>query len=132
MHFKEMINHLSFLVVPTFFQHFFAFLAWYYSCWTKCSKTFFFMPEFYKSLSLWKPSSFTCYFNKMQTKLIYRDYIIFQINSNFCFLTTFFLPCRIRFIHFHFQLFRFVENVNFSVITLYNLLISINRIQLNG
>ena len=72
----------------------------------------------------------------------------FQINSNFCFPTTFFPPCRIRFIHFHVQLvekfdhvqtfqliemnFRFVENVKFSVITLHNLLILINRIQLNG
>ena len=69
----------------------------------------------------------------MRTKLIYRD-IIFQINSNFYFPTTFFLPSRIRFTHF--QLieinFQFVENVEFSVITLHNLLISINQIQLNG
>ena len=59
-----------------------------------------------------------------------------------------FPPCRIRFIHFNFQLvekfdhvqisqlieinFPFAENVNFPVVTLYNLLISRNRIQLNG
>ena len=59
-----------------------------------------------------------------------------------------FLPCRIRFIHFHFQLvekfehvqtfqlieinLRFVENVKFLAITLHSLLISRNRIQLNG
>ena len=82
----------------------------------------------------------------MRIDLIYRD-IIFQINSNFCFPTTFFLPCRIRFIHFHFQLVekfefvqtflliaincRFVENVNFAAITLHNLLILRNQIQLN-
>ena len=56
--------------------------------------------------------------------------------------------CRMRFIHFNFQLvetfeyvqtfqlikinLRFFENDNFSVITLYNLLISINQILLNG
>ena len=82
----------------------------------------------------------------MRIDLIYRD-IIFQINSNFCFPTTFFLPCRIRFIHFHFQLvekfehvqtfqlieinFRFFENVKLLAITLHNLLNSRNRIQLN-
>ena len=70
------------------------------------------------------------------------------IHSNFCFPATFFLPCRIRFIHFHFQLvekfehvqtfqlieinFRFVENVKFLAIALHNLLISRNRIQLKG
>ena len=74
--------------------------------------------------------------------------MIFQINSNFCFATTFILPCRIRFIQFHFQLvekfehvqtfqlieinFRFVENVKFLAITLHNLLISRNPFQLNG
>ena len=58
-----------------------------------------------------------------------------------------FLPCQIRFIHFHFQLvekfehvqtfqlieinLRFVENVKFLAITLHSLLISRNRIQLN-
>ena len=86
--------------------------------------------------------------------MIYRDIIfqnknvIVQINSNFCFPTTFFLPCQIRFIHFYFHIvekfehpqtfqlikinFRFVEDVTFSVITLHNLLISRNRIQLNA
>ena len=77
---------------------------------------------------------------------VYR-HITFQINSNFYFPATFFFPCRIRFIHFHFQLvekfehvqtfqlikinFRFVENVKFSAIALHNLLISRNRIQSN-
>ena len=56
--------------------------------------------------------------------------------------------CRILFIHFYFQLlekfvhiqtfhlteinFQFVEDVNFPIITLYNLVISRNQIQLNG
>ena len=65
--------------------------------------------------------------------------IIFKFHSNFYFATTSFLPCQIQFIHFHFQSIekfqlvqtfqlieidiRLVENVEFSVITLYNLLI---------
>ena len=56
--------------------------------------------------------------------------------------------CRILFIHFYFQLlekfvhiqtfhlteinFQFVQDVNFPIITLYNLVISRNQIQLSG
>ena len=73
----------------------------------------------------------------MRTELIYRDILFFKLISNFCFPTTFFLPCRISFIHFHFQLVEKFEHVqtfqlieiNFQfAITLQNLLISINRI----
>ena len=131
-----MINYLSFLVFPTFFHSSFSCLILQLS------------DKMFQRLSSSCQSSINLSVsNNMRTDLIYRD-IIFQINSNFCFSVTFFLPCQIRFIHFHFQLvekfehvqtfqlieinFRFVENVKFSVITLHNLSISINRIQFNG
>ena len=78
----------------------------------------------------------------MRTELIYRDLLFFKLTQISVFLPRFFLPYRIRFIHFHFQLvekfehvqtfqlieinFRFVENVKLSVIELHNLLISTN------
>ena len=84
----------------------------------------------------------------MRTDLIYRDILFFKLTQNFYFPTTFFLPCRIGFTNFHFQIvekfehvqtfqlieinFRFVENIKFLAITLHNLLISRNRIQLSG
>ena len=84
----------------------------------------------------------------MRTDLIYRDILFFKLTQNFCFPITFFLPCRIGLINFHFQIvekfehvktfqlieinFRFVENIKFLAITLHNLLISRNRIQLSG
>ena len=77
----------------------------------------------------------------MRTDLIYRDILFFKLTQISVFLPRFsFHAGHDSFIHFQlvetFQLveinFRFFENVKFLAITLPHLLISRNRIQLNG
>ena len=134
---KEIITYLSFLVFPIFFQHFFPFFAWSYSCPKKILQT---LPSSCQSsinLSLSESLAFL-------VAILITCELIWFIEMYYFWNSTFFFPRRIRFIHFHFQLvekfghqlieinFRFVENVKCSVITLHNFLISRNRIQLNG
>ena len=74
-----MINYLAFLVFPTFLHTLSLFLPDIIVVRQNVPKTFFFMPEFNKSLSLWKPSFFTYYFNNI--RLIYRGILFFNLTQ---------------------------------------------------